>query len=113
MIGSLLVSPLRLGVWTLCKMKDLTLLAWDKLPKPKSFTGKCIVYPLYVYVVIPGSVPYALVKMAEWAGYGEEMSQLYDILFGALGSLGWLALDAFVKSTLAALWFMITWLTHL
>lgn len=123
MLGSLTLNPFKLfglpgtlidaGVWAVVKLKDLTLAAWDKLPKPKSFTGKCVVYPLYIYLVIPGSVPYALFKMAEWAGYGAEVEQLYNIVVGAAGSLGWLALDAFIKTAMAVLWFLTTWLLHL
>jgi hypothetical protein len=51
--------------------------------------------------------------MAEFAGYGEEVSQLWQILINTCGSLGWLALDAFIKTLLAGLWFLITYIGHL
>jgi hypothetical protein len=123
MFGSLTLNPFKLfgvpgtmidvGLWAVGKMKDLTLAAWDRLPKPKSFGWKCVVYPLYIYIVIPGSVPYAFVKAATWLGYGPEVQKLFDIFIGAAGSLGWLALDAFVKTLLAVLWFLITWVARL
>lgn len=113
MIGTLIMSPFTVGWWLASKMKDLTVAAWNKLPKPKSFFWKCIVYPLYFYVVIPGSIPYAFVKLAELMGYGEEMSALWGITTDTASGIGVVAIDAAIKGILAALWFLITYIGHL
>lgn len=105
--------PIDIAWWSVTKLKDITLAAWRKLPKPKSFVGKCIVYPLYAYIVVPGSVPYALIKMAEFAGYGQEVDELLTILAGTFGSLGVLALDSFLKTLAGVLWFLFTAITRL
>ena len=112
MIGTyLLYNPLRVvdaiasvASWSV----GIVVAAWDKLPKPKSTFWKCVVYPIYGYVVIPGSMPYAFFKAAEFAGYGQEMDHLWSVWMNAFGSLGWLAMDAVIKGAGAALWFLLT-----
>lgn len=100
MFGSLTINPLKLFglpgtifdvVWALTKA------AWKKLPKPKTTLGKWIVYPIYAYIAVPGSVPYALYKAAGWLGYESEMDALMSILSNLLGGFGSMFLDMLGK----------------
>lgn len=98
--GSLTINPFKLFGLPSALINvawQLTKAAWKKLPKPKSTIGKWIVYPIYAYVAVPGSVPYALYKAAGWLGYESEMDALMGIFSNLLGGFGSLFLDAMGK----------------
>lgn len=102
-------AAVNVPLWLVKKAWDLTKAGWRSLPKPKSTVGKAIVYPLYAFIAIPGSVPYAIYKFAELFGYGAEMDQLLGIFTGMLGGVLGLVVDVVVK----ALFFTLTSLLHL
>jgi hypothetical protein len=77
-----------------------TVAAWNKLPKPKSKLGKCIVYPIYGWLAMPGTIGLTAYWLADLVGYGEEVRELMAWSLDLFGVAGWALLDVVGKALL-------------
>lgn len=79
--------------WTVSAVKT----AWKKLPKPKSTVGKAIVYPVYGFIALPGTVPWMMYKMGEFMGYGPELQTFIQDCMTFFGGATTILIDAVGK----------------
>lgn len=79
--------------WGIRTLYKAGVAAWNKLPKPKSTLGKAIVYPLYLWIAIPGTVPWSLFQIGKLIGFEAELTELYTNTLGFLGDAAFVTAD--------------------
>lgn len=87
------------GKWVFNKAVN----TYKALPRPKSFLGKCITEPIYIWIAIPGTVPYTLFEFGKLIGFEAELMEAWNSITGFLGGTGYILLDLLGKAVLLGL----------
>ena len=81
-------------LWFVRKTFQALQYAWNQ---PKTTLGKWTLRPLYIWIAIPGTVPFSLFHMGKMFGFEEELMFMLDGMAAATAGTGAVALDLFGK----------------
>lgn len=93
---------LKTPLWIVRNTWKALVAAWNQ---PKTTLGKWTLRPLYVWIALPGTVPWSLFQIGKLFGFEEELMFMLDGMTAFTASVGVIALDVFGKFAFHALVF--------